>query len=95
MATLDMNAIFKAYPNAVTCDDTEGVKDDEGNSLTIDQSKVDAARVELNKLNYIKKRVDSYPDIGDQLDDLFRKGAFSTDMTAKLQAVKDAHPKSS
>ena len=95
MPMLDHNAIFKAYPNAVTCDDDEGVKDIDGNLLTIDQSKVDAARVELSKLDYIKNRVDSYPYIGDQLDDLFHKGAFSTEMTAKLQAVKDAHPKSS
>jgi hypothetical protein len=34
-----------------------------------------------------------YPPIGDQLDDLFKKGAFSDEMTATLQAVKDTHPK--
>ena len=95
MPMLDHNAIYKAYPNAVTIDDTEGVKDEDGNTLTIEQSKVDAARAELSGLDYIKKRVDTYPDIGDQLDDLFHKGAFSTEMTAKLQAVKDAHPKAS
>ena len=69
--------------------------DKDGNKITIDQSKVDAARIELSKLDYIKNRVDTYPQIGDQLDDLFHKGAFSTEMTAKLQAVKDTHPKPS
>jgi len=95
MPMLDHNAIYKAYPEAFSCDDDEGVKDKDGNALTIDQSKVDAARIELSKLDYIKNRVDTYPQIGDQLDDLFHKGAFSTEMTAKLQAVKDTHPKPS
>tara|TARA_B100001113_G_C21069635_1_gene604978 strand:+ start:276 stop:677 length:402 start_codon:yes stop_codon:yes gene_type:complete len=34
-----------------------------------------------------------YPYIGDQLDDLYKQGAFSSDMTAKIKAVKDKHPK--
>ena len=93
MANLDMSAIFKAYPNAVTCDDGEGVKDKDGNNITIEQSKVDAARAELSKLDYIKERVDEYPDIGDQLDSLYHAGVVPADMTAKLKAVKDKHPK--
>jgi len=40
---------------------------------------------------YRRDRV--YPPIGDQLDDLFRHGAFSPEMAAQLQAVKTAHPK--
>ena len=40
---------------------------------------------------YRRDRV--YPPIGDQLDDLFRQGAFSPEMAATLQAVKTAHPK--
>lgn len=42
---------------------------------------------------YQRNRADEYPPIGDQLDDLFHKGAFSTEMAAKLQAVKTKHPK--
>ena len=42
---------------------------------------------------YDEMRRRTYPSIGDQLDDLFRKGAFSDDMAATLQAVKDANPK--
>jgi len=38
-------------------------------------------------------RKSKYPPIGDQLDDLFKAGAFSTEMTATLQAVKDKYPK--
>ena len=44
-------------------------------------------------LPYDELRRRAYPDIGDQLDDLFKQGAFSGDMAAVLQAVKDAHPK--
>jgi hypothetical protein len=42
---------------------------------------------------YDEIRRRTYPDIGDQLDDLYHKGAFSDEMAAKLQAVKDANPK--
>ena len=38
MPMLDHNAIYKAYPEAFSCDDDEGVKDKDGNALTIDQS---------------------------------------------------------
>ncbi len=41
------------------------------------------------------KRRPEYPSIGDQLDDLYKKGAFSTEMTAKIKAVKDKYPKPS
>ena len=42
---------------------------------------------------YADLRANAYPPIGDQLDDLFRQGAFSPEMAAQLQAVKTAHPK--
>ena len=38
-------------------------------------------------------RESNYPKIGDQLDDLYRKGVFSDEMAAKIKAIKDAHPK--
>ena len=52
-----------------------------------------ASDVEFEAKRYQQSRVNVYPDIGDQLDDLFHAGAFSDDMAAKIQAVKDAHPK--
>ena len=42
---------------------------------------------------YSQKRIEEYPFIGDQLDDLFKAGAFSTEMAATIQAVKDKYPK--
>ena len=43
---------------------------------------------------YREERKYQYPDIGDQLDDLFHQGVFSSEMAEKIQAVKDAFPKS-
>lgn len=44
-------------------------------------------------LGYKMNRVNDYPYVGEQLDDLYKKGAFSDDMTAKIKAVKDKYPK--
>jgi hypothetical protein len=43
--------------------------------------------------NYQKPRRDQYPDMGDQLDDLYKQGVFSADMSAKIKKVKDDNPK--
>ena len=43
---------------------------------------------------YKAKRKSQYPEIGDQLDDLYKKGAFSDDMAAKIKKLKDDNPKS-
>lgn len=42
---------------------------------------------------YKRDRKLMYPDIGDQLDDLYKAGVFSDDMAAKIKAVKDEYPK--
>jgi hypothetical protein len=47
----------------------------------------------LESLQYRSERSTEYPSIGDQLDDLFKAGAFSAEMAAKIQAVKDKYPK--
>ena len=77
MANYDHEAIYKAYPDAVSIDDSTGVFKADGSKITIVQSNVDAARVELNKLNYKSARVvgsattSGYPFIQDQLDQLY------------------------
>ena len=40
-----------------------------------------------------RKRVLSYPEIGDQLDALYHAGLFPKEMAAKLKAVKEKNPK--
>ena len=49
---------------------------------------------DLQNDSYRSKRKEEYPDIGDQLDDLYKKGAFSDEMAAKIKTVKDKYPKS-
>ena len=58
-----------------------------------EEAQAELDRQEYLKVKYKDDRKMSYPDIGDQLDDLYKKGAFSDDMTAKIKAVKDANPK--
>ena len=73
---LDQRAVLKAYSNVQGVDDTKAW-DANGDEVTIDQSLVDTARVELDKLNYQRDRVigigttEGYPDIGTQLDWLY------------------------
>jgi hypothetical protein len=50
-------------------------------------------QAEYDAQEYARSRKPEYPDIGDQLDDLYHKGAFSDEMAVKIKAVKDAHPK--
>ena len=49
---------------------------------------------EYLKVKYKDDRKEAYPEIGDQLDDLYKKGAFSDEMAAKIKKVKDDNPKS-
>ena len=58
-------------------------------------SKLAALTTEDAANTHQAKRRPEYPNIGDQLDDLYKKGAFSTEMTAKIKAVKDKYPKPS
>ena len=105
---LDHEAIYEAYKSeskpVVTIDDTAGAFDADGNSVTLDQSKIDAARVELDKLNYRTDRTENgstiYDTIGNQLDMLYADmlaGKLDTTGTwaTHIKAVKDANPKPS
>ena len=95
--SLDHAAIRKAYPNAKVIDDGTGAFDASGNKITLVQSKIDTARTELNTaaaaIAYKATRKSQYPEIGNQLDDLYKKCAFSADMAAKIKKVKDDNPK--
>ena len=45
---LDHQAIRKAYPNAVTIDDSTGAFDASGNTISLDQTKINEARATLD-----------------------------------------------
>jgi len=89
---LDHDAIRKAYPNAAMIDDGTGAFDVNGNKITIEQSKVNAARTELAKLDYQRKRSREYPPVVDQLDDIYHNGIDA--WKATIKTTKDKYPKS-
>ena len=57
------------------------------------EAEIERLRVEWTAQEYARNRETEYPFLGEQLDDLFHKGAFSDEMAAKLQAIKDKYPK--
>ena len=89
---MDHEAIRKAYPNVVSIHDSTGAFDKDGNKVTLEQSKIDAARFELAKLDYQFKRAREYPYIQDQLDLIYHSGIDA--WKAKIKETKDKYPKS-
>ena len=57
------------------------------------QAEMDRLQPIYESQAYARARKPLYPDIGDQLDDLYKQGAFSASMAAKLKKVKDDNPK--
>ena len=56
-------------------------------------TKVAELQTDFDAQAYARARRPLYPDIGDQLDDLYKQGAFSSAMAAKIKKVKDDNPK--
>ena len=103
---LDHEAIYKSHPTVVTIDDSAGAFDKDGNSVTLEQSKIDTARTTLNaEAAAVKYKTDrttdgstTYASFGDQLDMLYKDivaGKLDTTGTwaTHIKAVKDANPK--
>lgn len=96
--SLDHEAIYKAYAGTVvSIDDSAGAFDKDGKSVTLDQSKIDAARTTLNAeaaaIAYQGQRKAEYPPIEDQLDTIYHSGVAGWKTTIK--AIKDKYPKPS
>ena len=105
----DHEAIYKAYEGVVFgINDDEGAFDKDGNLVTLEQSKIDAARVTLDsEAAAVKYKTDrttdgstTYDTIGKQLDMLYADmlaGKLDTTGTwaTHIKAVKDANPKPS
>jgi len=92
--SLDHEAIRKAYASVVTIDDTAGAFDKDGNKVTLVQSNIDAARVELAKLDYKEKRAAAYPSLADQLDmQYWDKKNGTTTWVDAVAKVKSDNPK--
>ena len=90
----DHDAIYKAYPNVIKIigDVPEGIQAADGKQVTIEQSKVDAARAELDKLKYIDERRLAYPSWRTQLEYIYDYGLdkWKTDI---VDPVKAKYPK--
>ena len=93
---LDHEAIYKAYAGTVvTIDDATGAFDKDGKSVTLEQSKIDAARTTLNAeyaaLEYSRNRAAEYPSVVNQLDLIYHSGIDA--WKAKIKETKDKYPK--
>ena len=105
----DHEAIYKAYEGVVFgINDDEGAFDKDGNLVTLEQSKIDAARVTLDsEAAAVKYKTDrttdgstTYDTIGNQLDMLYAdmlagKSDTTGTWATHIKAVKDANPKPS
>ena len=101
---LDHDAILKAYAGTVvSVDDSAGAFDKDGKSVTLEQSKIDAARTTLNseyaKVKYKDDRQPLYPPLADFADAMYwnSKGDSSklTAYYAACEKVKTDNPKPS
>ena len=93
--SLDHEAIYKAYPDAVTVDDGTGAFKADGTQITLVQSDIDAARATIDAeyaaLDYARKRAAEYPSVVDQLDLIYHSGIDA--WKAKIKETKDKYPK--
>ena len=106
---LDHEAIYKAYAGTVVrIDDETGAFDEDGKSVTLEQSKIDTARTSLDaEAAAVKYKTDRttngttiYASFGDQLDMLYKDivaGKLDTTGTwaSHIKNVKDSNPKPS
>ena len=96
---MDHEAIRKAYPTVVTIDDDNNtILDANGNQVTVEQSKINEARVTLDAeyaaVKYKDDRVQEYPNWNTQLDYIYHNGIdkWKTDI---VDPVKAKYPKPS
>lgn len=87
---LNHDAIYRAYPNAVTINDGSGAFDAEGNQIELDQVLVDAAAVEVaTELNEALMRKERNKRLA-ETDYLALSDATLTDeMRTYRQALRD------
>jgi hypothetical protein len=101
MTTYNHDAIRKAYPNATTIEDGFGVKDADGNPITLDQTLVDAAAAEiqseLDATQYQRNRQPEYPSLATLADALYWSNQGDNtkldEYYAACAAVKAKYPK--
>ena len=94
-------AIYNTHPNVVSVDDGLGAFDKDGNSVTIDETKVaeevKKLQAEYDALQYQYDRASQYPSITDVVVALAEKeegdDSMWKEVTALRQKVKSENPK--
>ena len=94
---MNHDAIYRAYPNAVTIDDTAGAFDADGNQITIDQALVDAAAVtvaaEKTRAKAERNRARDYAAEADPLFFKAQRGEATMDeWNAKVAEIRARYP---
>jgi len=92
----DHEAIYSAYKGTVvSIDDGKGAFDKDGKSVTLDNTKVAAARKSIDDayaaVKYKRDRAEEYPSWQDQLDKIYHSGIDA--WKADIKAIKDKYPK--
>ena len=98
---MNHDAIYRAYPNAVTINDSLGAFDADGNQIELDQALVDAAAAELAAeaaaTQYQRDRRPEYPDLAVLADALYWSNQGDNtkldEYYAACSAVKAKYPK--
>ena len=107
----DHDAVYRAYLGIVTCiRDGVGAFDEKGNSVELEQSKIDEARTALNaealankyKTDRTTNGSNTYPELSEQFDALWHCIDADADLKVKfagwydyIKVVKDSNPKPS
>ena len=91
-------AIYNTHPNVVSIDDGLGAFDENGNSVTIDEAKVDSEikrlQAEYEANQYQRDRAVAYPSIQEQLDMQYWDAVNGTNKWQEAVAkVKTDNPK--
>ena len=97
MATTKSDALHSLKPGAewALAGDTLTWLDSKQTKPTDSEITAEITRLDSVYANekYKRDRKPLYPEIGDQLDDLYKQGVFSADMASKIKKVKDDNPK--
>ena len=94
---MNHDAIYRAYPNAVTINDSLGAFDADGNQITIDQALVDAAAVtvaaEQARAQAERNRAKAYATEADPLFFKAQRGEATMDeWNAKVAEIRARYP---
>ena len=99
---MNHQAIYSTHPNVVSIDDGKGAMDANGNSVALDQSKVDAEvarlKAEYDSQEYARNRQAEYPSINELIVALWEnvveeRAASVISLEATRQAIKAKYPK--